>query len=71
MKSIAAWFTLLLMIGVPRIGALAQNKPGPTAKDELIEEARRHAHVFVSELPNFVVDQKITCNVQSPLTQGK
>jgi len=37
----------------------------------LIEETRRHALAFASELPNFVVTQKVTRYVQAPVTKGK
>jgi len=59
MKRLGAWMALLLALGAPRLGVLAQSDADP-AKDDLIVQARQHAVAFRRDLPNFVVNQKVT-----------
>lgn len=71
MKRISAWMTLLLAFGAPLAKPLAQDNPRSVVNDQIIEDARRNALAFRSELPNFVVNQNITCNELSPRTNGE
>jgi len=71
MKRISAWMTLLLAFGALLTEPLAQDNPRSVVNDQIIEDARRHALAFRSELPNFVVNQKVTCSELSPRTNGE
>jgi len=69
MNTVAASMVLLLVFEA-RIAARPQSDSAP-GKDNLIEQARQHARAFRSELPDFVVNQRISRHQQTSRDPGK